>query len=262
MLAQHHRALVLRTVAYGDADVIVHLLVANKGRVAAFARGARKSTRRFAGALEPFSLIEAVLAERRSAELWGLHDASVLEGHAGLRDDLARLAHAGYAAELLHELTHAGQAAEAHFALLSDFLARVSAGAATSARLRALELGALEAAGLTPELSCCARCGGPVLPGRAAFDPAAGGLCCTRCAAPSALPLATGPRLALEQLQQGGLDAADAPLSADGSGRPADAKAFERAAAQAAGPMAAFLDHHLGKSLRSRSFLADMGAAR
>ena len=37
------------------------------------------------------------------------------------------------------------------------------AGAATSSRLRAFEFGALDAAGLAPELSACARCGADVL---------------------------------------------------------------------------------------------------
>ena len=94
----------------------------------------------------------------------------------------------------------------------------------------------------------------------AAFDPAAGGICCSRCSPPGALHLANGARLALAQLQQGGLEAAESPVSADGSGRPADAKAFEQAAAQAGPAMAAFLGHHLGRTLRSRSFLADVNA--
>jgi DNA repair protein RecO (recombination protein O) len=249
-------------VPYGDADLVVHLLVQARGRVSAFARGARKSARRFAGALEPFSVIEAMVTERRSAELWSLHEATLLEGYPGLRADLSRLAHAGYAAELIHELTRAGEAADAHFALLADFLERLSRGAATSSRLRALELGALAAAGLAPELNSCARCGGELPPKGAALDPSAGGLCCARCAGPGALPLTSGARLLLHQLQAGGLAAADAPLSADGSGRPADPRGFEQAALQASPALSAFLGHHLGRTLRSASFHVEVGAPR
>ena len=259
--AESAHAVVLRTVAYGESDLVVHLLVRSRGRLSAFARGGKKSARRFGGALEPFSVVEAVFSERRSADLLTLHEASLLEGHAGLRDDLSRLAHAGYASELAHELTHAGEPAEALYDLLCDFLMRLSLGAATSSRLRAFELGALAAAGLTPELSACARCGEALAAGRAALDPAAGGLVCLSCAGPMALPLTFGARLVLEQLLAGGLAAADAPVSADGSGRPADPRGFERAAADAAAALQAFMGHHLGRGLRSAGFIADVGAA-
>ena len=254
-------ALVLRAIAYGEADAVVHLLVRGRGRVSAFARGARSSRKRFGGALEPFQRVEALLAEREGQELWALREARVVEGHGRLREDLHRIAHAGYAAELIHELTRAGQPADALFALLEEFLTRLEAGAATSSRLRALELLALEAAGFAPELRACARCGSEVPAGRAAFDPDAGGLICVSCARQARpLALSHGARAALWQLRVGGLGAADAPSSADGSGRPADAAAFEDACAQAHRPLRLFLHHHLGRALRSAEFLQQVNA--
>ena len=59
------RALVLSHLDYGDADRLVTLFTAARGKLTAFAAGARKSRRRFAGALEPFTLIQAKLVERR-----------------------------------------------------------------------------------------------------------------------------------------------------------------------------------------------------
>jgi DNA repair protein RecO (recombination protein O) len=254
-------ALVLRSIAYGDADAVVHLLVRGRGRVAAFARGARSSRKRFGGALEPFQRVEALLAEREGQELWALREARVVEGHGRLREDLHRIAHAGYAAELIHDLTRAGQPADALFALLDEFLTRLEAGAATSARLRALELLALEASGFAPELGACARCGSEVPSGRAGFDPDAGGIICAACAQlVRPLALSHGARAALWQLRTGGLGAADAPTSADGSGRPADPRAFEDACAQAQRPLKLFLQHHLGREMRSADFLAQVGA--
>src|SRR5437868_1923044 len=120
--------------------------------VGAFARGARSSGKRFGGALEPFQRVEALVAEREGQELWALREARVVEAHPRLRDDLHRIAHAGYAAELIHELTRAGQPADALFTLMEDFLTRLEAGMASSARLRALELLALESAGFAAEL--------------------------------------------------------------------------------------------------------------
>ena len=259
--AQRVEALVLRSIAYGDADAVVQLLARGRGRIAVFVRGAKTSRKRFGGALEPFGRIEALVAEREGQELWSLREARVIEGHARLRDDLSRIAHAGYACELAHDLTRAGEPADGLFALLEDFLTRLASGAATSARLRAFELLALEAAGLQPELSACARCGAEVPPGRATFDPDAGGLVCVNCTSGAfGVALSHAARAALWQLRRGGLAAADAPLSADGSGRPADARAFESAAAQAARPLALFLRHHLGRGMKSADFIEQVGA--
>lgn len=259
--AHRVEALVLRSIAYGDADAVVQLLTRGRGRIAVFVRGAKTSRKRFGGALELFGRIEALVAEREGQELWSLREARVVEGHAGLRDDLSRIAHAGYASELAHDLTRPGEPADGLFALLEEFLTRLSAGAARSGRLRAFELLALEAAGLAPELSACARCGSEVPEGRATFDPDAGGLTCTHCTIrTSGVALTHAARAALWQLRWGGLAAADAPQSADGSGRPADARAFEDAAAQAARPMALFLRHHLGRVLKSAAFLEQVGA--
>src|SRR2546430_87625 len=181
-------ALVLRAIPYGEADAVVHLLVRGRGRISAFARGARSSRKRFGGALEPFQRVEALVAEREGQELWALREARVVEGHARLREDLHRIAHAGYAAELIHDLTRAGQPADGLFALLEEFLTRLEAGAATSARLRALELLALEAAGFAPELAACARCGSEGPPGRAGLDPGPRGGVCGGCTQPRPPP--------------------------------------------------------------------------
>ena len=255
----------LRTLPYGESDLILHLLVRGVGRVSAFAKGGRsqgRSRQRFGGALEQFQLTEVLLAEARSSEMLALREASLIEPYLGLREQLPRIAHAGYAAELLHNLTHAREPADALFALVCRFCALLAQGAATSARLRALELCALEAAGLSPELARCARCGGPLPKGRVAFDPAAGGVACARCASPAALLLTTGARAALDQLQARGLDGAESPRAADGSFRAASPRGFEEACAQAALPLAAFLEHHLGRGMRTALFLAQVGAPR
>src|SRR2546430_17551981 len=96
--------------------------------------------------------------------------------------------------------------------------------------------------------------------GRGPFDPDAGGLAWGRCAPPGGRALTAGARAALTQLQRRGLAGAQAPLSADGSDRPADARAFEEAASQAARALSAFVAHHLGRTPRSLRFAAQVGA--
>jgi DNA repair protein RecO (recombination protein O) len=244
-------AIVLRTVDYGESDRIVTLFSRERGKVSAFARSARVSRRRFGGALEPFTLLAAEAKERRGGDLLALESVAVVRGFGAIRTDLARIACASYACDLVRELVRDGEPHEALFALLVAYLGLLDAAPARPAALRALELAALAGAGLMPRLDACARCGGALeAGGRVLFDLAQGGALCGACA-PSAAP--GSPRLSAEalaallRLQAGGLAAADAEQLASSAG------------AEARDVLSRFIEHHLGKRLASRKFLDEVG---
>jgi DNA repair protein RecO (recombination protein O) len=243
--------IVLRVVDTGEADRVVTLLTRERGKVAAFARGARASRRRFGGALEPFTLVAAEVRERAGSELLGLDSVSPLDAFGGIRADLARIACAGYAAELARELVRDHEPHEGLFDLLAAYLAALDAAPARPAALRAFELGALRAAGLAPRLDACARCGAALAAGRGArLDPGQGGLLCAAClphAAPGAPALSPGAVAALVRLAAGGLAAAGEPLA------PAAGREVRDA-------LTAFLEHHLGRRLRARRFLDEVAS--
>lgn len=243
--------IVLRTVDTGEADRVVTLLTRERGKVAAFARGARASRRRFGGALELFTILTAEVRERSASDLLGLESVTVVEAHGGIRGDLARIACAGYAAELSRELVRDHEPHEDLFALLAAYLASLDAGPARPAALRAFELGALRAAGLSPRLDACARCGGAPSPGRIArFDPDQGGILCAACApfaAPGSPSLSAAAAAALARLSVGGLAAAPAEPLPPPSGR------------EVREALTAFVEHHLGRRLRARRFLDELG---
>lgn len=241
-------AVVLRASAFGESDLVVHLLVRGRGRIGAFARGARKSTRRFGCALEPFCILSVDYAERRGAELVDLRGASLVTPHAALRADLPRLAHAGYATELVRELSHERQANDRMYELLIGYFEALAAQGASSLLLRALEIQAMQAAGLSPSLGGCVRCGAdPSRDPSSGFDATAGGVTCGRCRRGGAV-LGPGALALLRALQRGGVVAAS---KADATDLPLEP--VRRA-------MASFLGHHLQRELRSLSFLRDVGA--
>jgi DNA repair protein RecO (recombination protein O) len=245
-------AVVLRTVDYGESDRVVTLLSRERGKLSAFARGARASRRRFGGVLEPFTLIAAEVRARSSSELLGLESAAVLDGHGGIRGDLARIACAAYAAEVARELVRDHEPHDDLFDLLIEYLALLDRAPARPAALRAFELGALGAAGLAPRLDACARCGGELDPSARAvrFDPDQGGLLCSACsavAAPGALLLSRAAVDALARLQGGGLAAALAESLPPPAGR------------ELREALGAFLSHHLGRTLAARRFLDEVG---
>lgn len=242
-------AIVLRTVDYGESDRIVTLLTRERGKVGAFARGARASRRRFSGLLEPFTLLAAELIDRRG-DLLGLESASALRAHGGIRTDLARIAVAGYASELAGELIRDAEAHPELFALLADYLGMLDAGPARPAALRAFELGALAATGFMPRLDACARCGAALPDRPLRLDPAHGGLLCGGCepAGGGGLPsLAPATVAALLRLQRGGLEAAEQEPLAPPAGR------------EARDALTRFVEYLVGRRLASRKFLDDVG---
>jgi DNA repair protein RecO (recombination protein O) len=242
-------AVVLRSVDYGDADRVVTLLTEERGKISAFARGARASKRRFGGALEPFTLLDAELTERASSDLWTLDSVSVRRGFGSIRQDLARIGCAGYACELARELVREGEAQPELFALVVEYLERLDARPADPTALRAFELRALRAAGVVPRLDACARCGGSfAADARLRLDPGEGGALCGRCGpAHARAPIVSAETAAaLSRLLEGDFDgAAGVPLP-------------QPSAVEARDALAAYIEHHLGKRLQSRKFLDEI----
>ncbi len=89
-------ALVVRRVPYGESDDIVHFFTEQAGSVAAIARGARKSTRRFAS-LEPMHVLGVSLELAPHRELGRLTETVVVHPRIGLTSRLSTLEAAGRA---------------------------------------------------------------------------------------------------------------------------------------------------------------------
>src|SRR5271170_88315 len=85
-------ALILRRIDTGETDRVVWLLTPDRGRLSAFAAGARASKRRFAGALEPFTHLSVELTPPRQGDLWRLVDVQTLDAHLTLRGSLDAMA--------------------------------------------------------------------------------------------------------------------------------------------------------------------------
>src|SRR3954466_11952344 len=95
---------VLRTQALRESDLLVTLYTAEHGRISAVARGARKSQRRFAGALSLLVLGRYQLGRKPRGELWSLESADVVREWTPLASDVVAVAHASYVAELVGAL--------------------------------------------------------------------------------------------------------------------------------------------------------------
>jgi DNA repair protein RecO (recombination protein O) len=247
-------AIVLRVVNYGEADRIVTLFGRDTGRVSALARGARKSQRRFAGGLSLCALGSAALRERAGAELATLERFDATESHAGLGADVARMAHAAYAAELVGKLCAPHQVEPAVFDWLALFLRLLDEHGASAERLRVFELGLLAGLGFGPVLDSCAVCGGGSFAGRPVselafrWDPDRGGAVCTACAR-GGRPLQPAVREALIRLARTALEEATAaPLPVD----------VNRDCREA---LLEIITHHVSGPLKTVEFIAKVARA-
>jgi DNA repair protein RecO (recombination protein O) len=175
-------AVVLRSIRFGEADRILHLYSARRGRIGAIAKGSRRPRSRFGGRLEPFFRLDLVLYEGRG-ELATVTAASTVEGYARLRGDAATLGAAARACDAVLRLLDEAQPNPAAYNLLCRYLALLDEpvpdrGAGLPQAL-VFRLKLALAAGFAPELGSCARCGeADHLTG---FSGAAGGVVCASC---------------------------------------------------------------------------------
>jgi DNA repair protein RecO (recombination protein O) len=177
-------AVVLRSIRYGEADRVLHLYSADRGRLGAMAKGARRLRSRLGGRLEPLMRVRLVLHEGRG-ELCTVTQVDTVQAHAALRERRSALERATQACDAVLRLLDSGEPNHAAYNLLCNELALLDAepAAATRAQALAFRLKLLLAAGFAPELSSCAACG--EVEHLRGFSPAAGGVVCAGCEAGS-----------------------------------------------------------------------------
>ena len=197
-------AILLRAVDFGESDRIAHLLTPEFGRLTVIAKGARRSFRRFPGTLDVFNHLRIAGRPGRRGGIAFLEQAILISPFLSLRNHVGRFALAGYLVETLDRMApENGSPVEAR--RLFEFALSALGTIETTQpdrRLRLLiELRALDALGLCPELRRCVRCGRPPA-ARAGFLVADGGVVCAQHAlevGAAALPVHLGTLRALQQ---------------------------------------------------------------
>ena len=174
---------VLKTYALGETSRIVVAYTREHGMIKMVAKGARKSPSRFGVALEPLSRSRFVLYLKPDRDLQLLSQGDTIRAWGSELADLARLAHAQAAAELIDRLVWGEEPHEALFDLLLGAIESVASAplASLPAVTLAFELQVASLLGYRPRLDACVTCGGELSP-RRVFSPGRGGMLCDRCA--------------------------------------------------------------------------------
>ncbi|HMK31905.1 MAG TPA: DNA repair protein RecO [Terriglobales bacterium] len=179
MSLKQSEAVVLRTYPLHEADLLVTFFTRTEGKVRGVAKAAKRSKRRFGGALEPLTCVRVYYEDRERQELSRIDSCDVLESPLATRVDYPRAAALGHIAEVLDELLPDREVNDALFRLTVAVLSNLRAGAIWMP-LTYFDLWLVRLMGYLPDMSACIACGQTLNGGRAYFHALADGLRCTR----------------------------------------------------------------------------------
>ena len=172
-------AVVLKRMDLGEADKILTIFTPQFGKLRVVAKGVRKVTSRLAGHVELFTRSQMLLAKARNLDI--VTQSETMDAYRPMHDDLSRVAHAYYAAEVLDALTPDALENYPVYKLMTEVFQLLSDDPNPDRVLRWYEMQMLGYMGYAPELTKCVECRGDLTPTVNAFSPTLGGVMCANC---------------------------------------------------------------------------------
>ena len=198
------RGIVLRETETKEADKILTLLTAERGKLSVIARGARRKSCKYTACAQPLVWSEWTLYQK--GDWYYANEGFTVELFKGLRDDLDAMALGFYFAELTEAVTSEETPAPELTRHLLNGLYALSALHKPPALVKpAFELKLLALAGYEPLVDACAYCGSPD-PEQPLLDVVQGVLRCRKCGAGEgglAMPLCESSLAALRHIVYG-----------------------------------------------------------
>ncbi len=246
-------AIVLRSLDYGESDRIITFYTDNFGKLKGIAKGARRSKKRFPNALELFSCSNILFSKKDTDGLVVIENCDVINHYPGIRSDLEGILVASYFVDLTNQFTPEGKENRKLFQLLQDFLGLIEERNSSEAVIRSFELRLLKLTGFEPVLDRCITCKTPFDVGAyrntpLLFSPADGGVRCSRCSFNdrNSLPVSIGTIRILLMGKEISI------------GKIHRLSLSKQAAGESERILASFIQHLLGKELRSLTVLNEI----
>lgn len=177
MSLKESEAIVLRTYPFRESDLLVTVFTRLEGKVRGVARAAKKSRRRFGGALEPLTYVKLTYEDRERQELARLDACEVLDSPLSSEVSYPRAVALGHVAELLDELLPDREGNDAVFRLAVSVLGQIK-GQEFWLPITYFDLWMARLMGYLPDISDCITCGCVLNGSRAYFHALADGLMC------------------------------------------------------------------------------------
>ncbi len=237
--------IVLRARDFQETDRLLSILTPRLGKVSAIVKGVKRPHSKLAGGTQPFCHSTFQFAEGRNLDV--VTQCAPRDAFYGLRQDLDKMAHASYLAELVDGLTEDRSPNPRLFDLLLSSLAEIERAEQPDLVARVFELRLLSLSGYGPELNRCARCGSPASRQAAEvwFSPGLGGVICPACRDSAAAARRISPATI----------AAARNLSKSWPGRIPALRLTPAQAAELENCLRACLEYRLERKIRSARFL-------
>lgn len=178
-MPKQSEALILRTYPFHEADLLVTIFTRAEGKIRGVAKAAKRSKRRFGGALEPLTYVIAHWEEKPRQELVRLDSCDILASPLVAEMSYPRVVALSYVAEVLDQLLPDHLPSDEIFRLALSVIRHLQSSAVWMP-LTYFDLWIVRLIGLLPDLSHCAACGAVLNGSRAFFHPLADGLLCAR----------------------------------------------------------------------------------
>lgn len=172
-------SLVLRNSPLGEADLLVVLFTREAGKIRAVAKGARRSTAKLVGHLEPLTVSRLALSRGRSLDV--ISQAETLENFTSLKTNLNAVTKGLQVAELVDGFGSEASPNEPLFHLALSTLAAIGRSPDEELPLLHFHLHLLSVSGLLPELQNCVECRREIEPERHRYSADGGGVYCPDC---------------------------------------------------------------------------------
>jgi DNA repair protein RecO (recombination protein O) len=178
-MPKQSEALILRTYPFHEADLLVTLFTRTEGKIRGVAKAAKRSKRRFGGALEPLTHVLAHWEEKEKQELARLDSCEIIASPLVAELTYPRVVALSYVAEVIDQLLPDREPSDDIFRLALSVVKHLEAGPVWMP-LTYFDLWIVRLIGLLPDLSHCAACGVALNGTRAYFHALADGLLCPR----------------------------------------------------------------------------------
>ncbi len=178
-MPKQSEALILRTYPFYEADLLVTFFTRSEGKVRGVAKAAKRSRKRFGGALEPLTHVIAHWEDKEKQELARLDSCDIISSPLTAEVSYPRLVALSYVAEVIDQLLPDREPSDEIFRLTLAVIRQLTPGSIWMP-LTYFDLWIVRLIGLLPELNECVVCGGTLNGNRAWFHPIADGLLCIR----------------------------------------------------------------------------------
>jgi len=178
-MPKQSEALILRTYPFHEADLLVTFFTRSEGKVRGVAKAAKRSRKRFGGALEPLTHVIAHWEDKEKQELARLDSCDIISSPLTAEVSYPRLVAISYIAEVIDQLLPDREPSDEIFRLTLAVVRQLKPDSIWMP-LTYFDLWIVRLIGLLPELNQCVVCGDSLNGSRAWFHPHADGLLCMR----------------------------------------------------------------------------------